>query len=196
VPLVTVPTWLLAGLALGGVFAVGVAVVFLLGERLLPAGVEAGGPSATGGRHTEIRHYLQAIEEPFTEDESIEGQTVAFYLPERDVAITFDPRAYFTIEAAGRVAVLVEHELPGAYLGGRLPFETPDVETDTESDAETAAINAAFATLGLRPTANSEAVDAAYRQRAKETHPDQGGDSEAFARLQEAYDTAAEYADD
>jgi DnaJ-domain-containing protein 1 len=194
-PLVTVPAWLLAGLALGAVLAAVVTAVFLIGQRLLPAGAAPGATAQEGGRHREIRRYLQAIEEPFTEEAAVEGHTVAFHLPERDVSITFDPRAYFAIEAAGRAAVLVEHELPGAYLGGRLPFETPDVETEPTDGDETAAVRAAFATLGLPPTADSEAVSDAYRKRAKEAHPDQGGDSEAFARLQEAYDTATEYAD-
>lgn len=41
--------------------------------------------------------------------------------------------------------------------------------------------------LGVSPDANAEEIQRAYRQRAKETHPDAtGGDTEAFQRVNEA----------
>ncbi|MFB6256882.1 MAG: DnaJ domain-containing protein, partial [Haloplanus sp.] len=49
--------------------------------------------------------------------------------------------------------------------------------------------------LGLSPTANADEVTAAYRRRVKDVHPDHGGDSESFKRLQDAYTTAKEHAD-
>jgi hypothetical protein len=47
----------------------------------------------------------------------------------------------------------------------------------------------AYATLDLDPTADADAVRAAYRDRAKRLHPDaETGDEEAFKRLNQAYD--------
>lgn len=45
----------------------------------------------------------------------------------------------------------------------------------------------AFRTLGLEPEASPEAVKAAYRQLARQHHPDAGGDAEAFAQVSAAY---------
>lgn len=44
--------------------------------------------------------------------------------------------------------------------------------------------------LGLRPDASVEDIKRAYRARAKETHPDQGGDAETFRALHRAYERA------
>lgn len=41
--------------------------------------------------------------------------------------------------------------------------------------------------LGLHPSASQVDIDAAYKQLARETHPDAGGDTEAFIAVQEAY---------
>lgn len=45
----------------------------------------------------------------------------------------------------------------------------------------------AYQVLGVPPTANAEQLKRAYRARARERHPDQGGSAAAFAELQEAY---------
>ena len=50
----------------------------------------------------------------------------------------------------------------------------------------------AYETLGLEPGADLEAVQGAYRERVKETHPDLGGDPEAFIRVREAYERVRE----
>ncbi|MDQ0559760.1 curved DNA-binding protein CbpA [Rhizobium mesoamericanum] len=42
--------------------------------------------------------------------------------------------------------------------------------------------------LGVRRDATDDQVKAAYRRRAKATHPDSGGDPEAFSRVQKAYE--------
>ena len=42
--------------------------------------------------------------------------------------------------------------------------------------------------LGIDADADDEALVAAYRERVKETHPDQGGSVEAFQRVRAAYD--------
>lgn len=44
--------------------------------------------------------------------------------------------------------------------------------------------------LGVHPQDGLETVKAAYRQRAKETHPDAGGSADAFQRVQKAYEHA------
>ena len=44
--------------------------------------------------------------------------------------------------------------------------------------------------LGLDPRATSEQIRAAFRQRALLTHPDHGGQPEAFRELRAAYDQA------
>ena len=46
-----------------------------------------------------------------------------------------------------------------------------------------------YQVLGIQPGADEEAIKAAYRQKAKETHPDHGGSAEAFQRVQEAYES-------
>lgn len=50
-------------------------------------------------------------------------------------------------------------------------------------------VEEAYATLGLDPSASSSDVRRAYRERAKELHPDSAdGDEEAFKELTAAYD--------
>lgn len=44
--------------------------------------------------------------------------------------------------------------------------------------------------LGIAPAASEEEIKRAYRKRALETHPDHGGDAEAFRRVQHAYEQA------
>src|SRR5262249_29682799 len=48
-------------------------------------------------------------------------------------------------------------------------------------------------TLGLLPPYTLEDVQAAYREKAKTTHPDRGGSVAAFEELHEAYERAQEY---
>ncbi len=45
-----------------------------------------------------------------------------------------------------------------------------------------------YAMLGVERDADEAAIKTAYRQVAKTAHPDQGGDVEAFGKLQAAYD--------
>ena len=44
--------------------------------------------------------------------------------------------------------------------------------------------------LGIEADATEDKIRRAYRQRAKETHPDKGGTSEAFKQVQAALDQA------
>jgi curved DNA-binding protein CbpA len=60
-------------------------------------------------------------------------------------------------------------------------------------------VASAFEVLGVDPDADAEAVEAAYRRRVKETHPDHGGSAEAFRRVRRAYEaieSGAAVADD
>jgi hypothetical protein len=54
-------------------------------------------------------------------------------------------------------------------------------------------VEAAYEVLGLEPEADLDTVREAYRERAKETHPDLGGDPEAFIRVREAYERLREH---
>ncbi|MFC4990260.1 J domain-containing protein [Saliphagus infecundisoli] len=193
----TIPPAVLAGLALGAAFAAVAAILFVLGERWFPTR-RASEPrySGEGRRRREIREYLGEIGERYAEDHPIAGHPVAFYLPERDVAITFDAHAFFRLRnTTGTAVVLVEHEMPVAHLGARLPFETPDPSPEPARSAFAERVGNAYGTLGLPTTASSGEVRSAYRERVKEVHPDHGGDEAAFRELREAYATARDHAD-
>ncbi len=190
------PEWLVVGTLLGVACSALVAVLFVAANRLFPSRSVTGGErrDGEGRRRDELRAYLQAIGEPYAEDHPVEGQSVAFYLPERDVAITFDAQAFYRIERSPTTPVLVEHEMPGVQLGARLPFETPDVDFGPPERERTSAATAAFRELGLPAGATMEEVRTAYRRRVKEVHPDRGGDEDAFKRVREAYTTAKQHA--
>ena len=178
------------GILLGLLGSLCVAALFALAHRHFPSRRPGGSGPGESRRRSEFRDYLRAIDEPFAEDHPVAGQSVAFYLPARDVAITFDARAYYRILGTEVEPVLVEHEMPGTVLGARLPFETPRVSAETAHAATTGPLAWAFEELGVAPDASAREVTRAYRQQVKETHPDQGGDEAAFRRLREAYATA------
>jgi len=196
-----VPPWVLLGVALGAVASVFVAVAFYLGDRLLGPGTSSsGGGWETAGderRRQEIREYLAATGERFHEAHEFHDVTVPFYLPERGVAITFDAHDYFRLEGEGVYTVLCEHEMPGRGLGRRLPFdvEEPDWGPSDSGQRGHDPIDAAFAELDVPTDADTTEVKRAYRERVKETHPDQGGDEAAFRRVREAYATAKNHAE-
>jgi hypothetical protein len=187
------PGWLVDGALLGVAGSLLVAVLFYAFVRYFPGrAASAGRKSGRSQRRDEFRASLDAIGERYTEDHVLDGQRVAFYLPDRAVAITFDARAHYRIDRPEVEVVLVEHEMRGPQLGSRLPFETPDLGTSDEQLVDPRA--AAFAVLGLPAGADEEAVRRAYREKVKEVHPDHGGDPEEFERVREAYTTAREYA--
>ncbi|MCU4717287.1 J domain-containing protein [Halapricum hydrolyticum] len=193
--LAELPSWLVVGVALGAICSVVVAGLFVVTERLFPSRR----PSESGGdtearRRSEIRAYLDRIGERYAEDHAVDGQLVAFYLPAREVAITFDARTYFRLTGTATTPVLVEHELPGVAIGPRLPFETPTTAVAGQGESHPA--SDAFARLGLPAGASLADVRDAYRERVKEVHPDQGGDEDTFRQVREAYTTARRYASD
>lgn len=190
------PDWLVSGIAITAVLAAVFTVAFVVGERLFPTAQVRPADAYSGEwkRRREIREYLRAIDEPFAEDHVVAGSPVAFYLPQRDVAITFDAPAYFRLQASASHVVLAEHEMPGVHLGSRLPFEPPDVDLGQEKP-ETDPVAAAYETLGVAQGATTDEVKAAYRERVKEVHPDHGGDEEAFREVREAYAIARQDAE-
>ncbi|MFC7249987.1 J domain-containing protein [Halomicroarcula sp. GCM10025324] len=192
----TLPHWLVTGLLLGGGCSLAAAVVFVAADRLFPTEQPARRMHDSGEtkRRTELREYLRAIDEQFAENHFVEGQHVAFYLPKRDVAITFDARAYYRIERSPTIPVLVEHEMPGVQLGARLPFDVPEVNLGPDPVEQVHPTVQAFAELGLQQTATIDEVKSAYRSRVKEVHPDHGGDEADFKRVREAYTTAKQHA--
>lgn len=191
------PWWFSAGIAGGAGISVLIAGVFLIGGRLSPT--PEPDPrhrvDGTDRRRTEISTYLRTIDEPFLADHVIHGEAVAFYLPRRDVAITFDAKAYFTILDAGTHAILCEHEMPGINLGRRLPFETPEAEFGRPGEDVDADVDEAFRLLGLSPEADEDTVTAAYRSKIKDVHPDHGGDPDRFQEVHDAYTVAKEAAE-
>jgi len=195
------PPWLVAGAAVFAVATTLVAALFLVAERRYPSPRQRAVRSVSGARRRrqEIREYLDAIGERYAEGHPVAGEAVDFYLPERDVAITFDAQAFFRIQHTDTHPVLFEHEMPGHHLGARLPFEVPEVSLGPDPDERTreieATIRAAFRSLGLSRGATDAEVKRAYRERVKEVHPDHGGDEEEFRRLREAYVTAREHAE-
>jgi len=213
--LATLPRWLVTGLVLGVVLSVGAAVVFAVGVRFAPSdgrerrGDNGGHAGGTARRRAEIRTYLGRIDERYVEGAELSGRRVAFHLPDRGVAITFDPQTYFRLaeadgatgnaefdpdpEPEGLFVVLIEQEMPGHHLGRRLPFEVPEIDDRDPPAADP--VTEAFDALDLPTTADSDRVESAYRERVKQVHPDQGGDREAFTELQEAYTTALSHAD-
>ncbi|WP_049947654.1 J domain-containing protein [Candidatus Halobonum tyrrellensis] len=201
---VGLPGWLTLGVAVGLTASFGLALVFLAANRWFPDPPAETGATVDGTvrRKAEIRDYLRRIDERYAEEYELDGVRVAFYLPERSVAITFDARAYFRLKRASDAGdvdpdlfvVLCEHEMPGHQLGRRLPFEVPDVflGADVEPDPTTAA----FEALGLPPGADEDDVQRAYREQVKDVHPDQGGSREEFTRVREAYTTALDHVGD
>lgn len=196
--IVLLPQWLTAGLAAGLALSVVIAGLFVAAARLspMPASDPSERVSGVDRRRAEIREYLGAIDEPFLEDHAIRGETSAFYLPRRDVAITFDAQAYFRLADTPTHPVLCEHEMPGSHLGRRIPFETPAPERESRfEEAARDPVEAAFRRLDLPTGADAESITDAYREKVKEVHPDQGGDREEFRRVREAYATAKNHAE-
>jgi hypothetical protein len=197
------PPWLVAGGVLAVALTALVAALFVVAERRYPSPRQRSGPRVDGAsrRRREIREYLGAIDERFVEDRAIAGRRVDFYLPDRNVAITFDAGVFFHVEETDTFPILCEHEMPGHHLGARLPFEVPEVsvgpddaDADRERPSETR-VRSAFRSLGVSRSATGEEIRRAYRERVKEVHPDQGGDEEEFRELREAYVTAREHAE-
>ena len=60
----------------------------------------------------------------------------------------------------------------------------------TEAEEGKRRCNLALAVLGIAADATLVEIKRAYRKKALETHPDRGGDPEAFRAVQRAYEKA------
>ncbi len=188
--------WLVLGVAVGVLASAAVATAFYFGDRLFPDGGHSYDHQRVDGtlrRHVEIRSYLNAIGEPFVEEYELNGFEVAFYLPQRDVVVTFDPRVFFGLESADTYIVLCEDEMPIGNLGRRLPFEVDEPTQNLTPPTADQTVATAFETLGLEAGASEDAVRDAYRSQVKQAHPDRGGSEDEFKQLQDAYTTAKDY---
>lgn len=98
-------------------------------------------------------------------------------------------------KAAGRALVQIEPiwaRAWGRVLMGEPPFpqaakDAPGVAPPASREPQGASI---WQVLGLSSQATVAEIRAAFRQRALLTHPDRGGDAEAFRALREAHDQA------
>lgn len=95
--------------------------------------------------------------------------------------------------AAGRTLVEVEGAWARAWgrvMLGQAPFVAGEPGGGGTTRARRDEGTSIWATLGVANDATVEAIKAAYRARALVTHPDRGGDADAFRLLKAAYDEA------
>ena len=97
--------------------------------------------------------------------------------------------------AAGRTLELIERRWAGAWLrvrAGLPPFLARPGAAGPRDPLLTARGNPRpvdpYAVLGLAAGATAVEMKAAFRRRARELHPDHGGDTAAFIALKRAYD--------
>ena len=97
-------------------------------------------------------------------------------------------------KAAGRALVEIEPLWARAWariLMDLPPFTQPAADSTTSTPRASRAPEASiWQLLGLNPQATIPEIRAAFRQRALVTHPDRGGDPEAFRALRRAHDEA------
>lgn len=186
--LAALPDWLSSGLLLGLLLTGAIGVVFLLGIRRYPdvARTTRTGPSVTDRRRRALARHLRDAGETVQTEVTVAGVPVAVYLPARDVALVFAPGAYFALRETATQVILCELEARPAAIVRRLPFITPP----RAATAISPDLSEAFAILGVSADADAATLRAAYRQRVKDCHPDQGGDPAEFARVRRAYERA------
>jgi len=95
--------------------------------------------------------------------------------------------------AAKRQLKIVEPHWARAWksvLRGQTPTPPPKREARSKTNASRAATQnpSHWSVLGLAPGAPLSEVKLAYRKRALQTHPDQGGDADLFRATQHAYE--------
>jgi len=92
---------------------------------------------------------------------------------------------------AGRHLVAIEAYWAHAWnrmLRGEPPPPPPSRKPPRPPRPASTVPRSAWAVLGLAPGATPDEVKSAYRKRALETHPDRGGDADAFREVQRAYE--------
>lgn len=121
--------------------------------------------------------------EPFRKPDASEGG-----------ARTRDEALRHAEKAAGRALVEIEPQWARAWarvLMGLPPFTQPAADTTTAAPrASREPTTSIWQLLGLTPHATIAEIRTAFRQRALVTHPDHGGDPEAFRALRHAHDEA------
>ena len=68
------------------------------------------------------------------------------------------------------------------------PFEEERQSFFFEEDYCEASESENYSILGLKRSASQEDIKNAFRQKARETHPDRGGSKEEFVKVREAYE--------
>lgn len=76
---------------------------------------------------------------------------------------------------------------PARPAGAKDEAETARAEGSRPRAAPSASM---WAVLGVEPRASAAELKRAFRKRAMETHPDRGGDAEAFRSVKKAYEQA------
>ena len=116
------------------------------------------------------------------------GVTVRFWMGDREVVLTSDDQAR-PVDNLKKLQLCIEDmrmiDRRGAtsvMQSAYLQLAPPVKERDP------------FEVLGLRPGANKALIDAAFKARAQEAHPDKGGTAEAMAELNAARERALERA--
>lgn len=66
--------------------------------------------------------------------------------------------------------------------------EDPEGTQGASSNTSSRELDLCFKMLGVSPSAPWEAVEKAYKQKAKRHHPDLGGDEDAMRALNHAYE--------
>jgi hypothetical protein len=84
----------------------------------------------------------------------------------------------------------VYHSRPHEYFYAVKPSVDPEKPTATRVPSN---IQTAFSALGLTYPASKSAVTKAYKRKARQVHPDVGGQHEAFLELNKAFKTALQY---
>ncbi|MFB6120301.1 MAG: J domain-containing protein [Halobacteriaceae archaeon] len=114
------------------------------------------------------------------------------------LAVPFGATAYFLwYHASGRLADRVAANAGGRRRRRRDATTGPRGRRDrTREPRQQSAPDRgdadAYRALGLDPGADAESVEAAYREKVKEVHPDRGGDERAFREVREAYERLAD----
>jgi hypothetical protein len=110
-------------------------------------------------------------------------------------ADTEDEAKVLAERAAGMPLELIDGHWAGAWKrirAGMAPFPKraprPTAEGDRASEGRARPVDP-YALLGIEATATLDDVKAAFRKKALEHHPDQGGTPAAFMAIKRAYDT-------
>jgi hypothetical protein len=122
-----------------------------------------GQPSHSPFRKPDAAHGgARTFEEALVEAEAVAGRSLTVIDP-------YWARAWKTIMRGQDPS-----PPPAARAGAPRPASAPDAS--------------AWSVLGLAPGASLADVRRAFQRRALETHPDQGGEAEAFQKVQRAYE--------